>query len=112
MSVAAVASTQPLSLAGDRVLLVPVAHRLGDEERVAAAQGVHPGDQVVGQILGLAVESQRDQLARLGLNQRGQADVQDLPAVAKLRHQRFELVVARAGRGDDDQPRGDRGIIG
>ena len=83
-SAASVASTQPLVAAGDRVLLEPLADRLGDEERVAAAKRVHPGDQVVGQLLGLAVEPQGDQLARLALGQRRQAEFQDLPALAKL----------------------------
>ncbi len=66
-SAASVARTQPHSLARDRVLLEPLADRLGDEERVAAAEGVDAGDQVVGQLLGPAVEPQRDQLARLAL---------------------------------------------
>ena len=72
--------------ARDRVLLEPLAHGLGDEERVAAAELVHAGDEVIGQLLGPAIEPQGDQLARLALGQRRQAQLQDLPALAELGH--------------------------
>ena len=73
---AAIGRQHPAAVAArDRVLLEPLADRLGDEERIAAAELVHAGDQVVGQLLGPAVEPQGDQLARLALGQRRQAAV-------------------------------------
>ena len=70
MSPATVASTQPSLLARDRVFLEPLAHGLGNEKGIAATQAVHAGDQVVGQILRLAIEPQSDQLARFAFGQR------------------------------------------
>ena len=99
-SAASVASTQPLSL---RVIASFSNHSRtvsDDEERVAAAELVHAADEVVGQLLGPAVEPQRDQLARLALGRAAPGGMfHDLLALAKLRQQRLELRVAGAGRG-------------
>ena len=105
------ASTHPLVAARDRILLEPLADRLGDEEGIAAAQLVHARHEVVGQLLGPAVEPQGHQLAGLALGQWRQLQLDDLLALAERVDQGLELRVAGACRGDDRQPRrGDRAI--